>query len=220
MKLKFSLAYKLVFSALIFLGILHRAGLFSAAHQLHTLYSFTTISNACVLCLTLFAACKHRFFMGNITARFARLTYFCLMMILITGIVYHFVLLPQKIAENPAYQVFTFGNIMAHYIAPIGMLVDWLLFGQKGQLSKKDPLLLACIPLLYFVIATLYGYFGSAIPGKKTSYVYFFMDIEQLGILGVAAWVAAILIFVLLLAYLVYAFDCILAHKQNSQTSY
>ena len=202
MNRRLSVVYKFVLSALMILGIIHRAGIFSAALQLHTLYSFTTISNACVVAVTLFAILKYGFSLGDPSARFAQVYYLCLMMILITGLVYHFILLPQKLAENPSYQVFALGNIIAHYIAPVGMLLDWLLFHPKGQLSKKEPLVLVSIPLLYFMLASLYGYLGSTIPGKKTSYVYFFMDIDQLGLGGVIAWVSAILFFVLIITYL------------------
>ncbi len=211
MKTKASFIFELLFSALIFFGILDRAGFFSENLQLHTLYSFTTISNACVMTVALYAAFKYRFSLEKVSLRFARLQYFCLIMILITGLVYHFVLLPQKVAENPAYQVFTFGNIVAHYITPIGMLVDWLLFSKKGLLSKREPPLCVLVPLLYFALASLYGYYGPAIPGKGTSYIYFFLDYGKLGATGVLAWVAAILVFVLLLAYCMFAIDYFMA---------
>lgn len=213
MKGKVSFPFRLIFAALIFFGILDRAGIFGQSMQLHTLYSFTTISNACVMVVVLTAAFRYKLSFENPGSRFARLQYFCLVLILITGAVYHFVLLPQKVAENPAYQVFTFGNIVAHYIAPIGMLADWLLFGKKGLLRKRDPLLCPAAPLLYFVGASLYGYFGPTIPGKDTSYLYFFMDFGKLGVPGVMAWVTAVLAFVLLLAYSIYALDGILARR-------
>lgn len=213
MKAKISFIFKLVFSTLIFLGILDRAGIFTQSLQLHTLYSFTTISNACVIMVVLYDAFRCRFSFENLGSRFARLQYLCLIMILITGTVYHFVLFPQKVAENPAYQVFTFGNIVAHYIAPIGMLADWLLFGKKGLLSKREPLICVSVPFLYFIVASLYGYYGSTIPGKDTSYIYFFMDFGKLGVMGVIAWVFAILVFVLLLAYFLYTLDCIMARR-------
>lgn len=218
MKAKIAFTFKLIFSALIFLGILDRAGIFTQSLQLHTLYSFTTISNACVMIVVLYAAFRCRLSFENLDSRFARLQYLCLIMILITGTVHHFVLFPQKVAENPAYQVFTFGNIVAHYIAPIGMLADWLLFEQKGLLSKREPLICVSVPFLYFIFASMYGYYGSTIPGKDTSYIYFFMDFGKLGITGVIAWVSAILVFVLFLAYSVFAVDCIMARRTKEKS--
>lgn len=218
MKAKISFIFKLVFSALILLGILDRAGIFSQSLQLHTLYSFTTISNACVMIVVLYAAFRCRLSFEKLGSRFARLQYLCLILILITGTVYHFVLFPQKVAENPAYQVFTFGNIVAHYIAPMGMLADWLLFGKKGLLSKREPLICVSVPLLYFIFASVYGYYGSTIPGKDTSYIYFFIDFGKLGLTGVMAWVSVILVFVLLLAYSMYAVDYIMARRRKEKS--
>lgn len=214
MKAKLSLTYKLLFLTFIFLAILDRAGVFTQNLKLHTLYSFTTISNVCVMLVVLFSTFNYG---KNTGVRFARLNYLCLVIILITGVIYHFILLPQKVAENSAYQVFTFGNIIAHYIAPVGTLADWLLFSKKGLLSKREPLICLAIPTLYFIIASLYGYYGSTIPGKETSYVYFFMDIEKLGVLGVIAWISVILAFVLLLDYSIYALDCVLGRRNNSK---
>lgn len=218
MKVKISFIFKLVFSTLILLGILDRAGIFTQSLQLHTLYSFTTISNACVMIVVLYAAFRCKLSFDNLRSRFARLQYLCLIMILITGTVYHFVLFPQKVAENPAYEVFTFGNIVAHYIAPIGMLADWLLFGKKGLLSNREPIICVSVPLLYFIVASVYGYCGAAIPGKDTSYIYFFMDFGKLGVPGVIAWVSAILLFVLFLAYFIYAVDCVIARRTKEES--
>ena len=220
MRTKISFIFKLILSSLIFLGILDRAGIFTQSLQLHTLYSFTTISNACVMIVVLYAAFKCRLSFKNLGSRFAQLQYLCLIIILITGIVYHFVLFPQKVAENPVYQVFTFGNIVAHYIAPIGMLADWLLFGKKGLLSKREPIICVTVPFLYFIVASVYGYYGSTIPGKDTSYIYFFMDFGKLGVTGVIAWVSAILVFVLFLAYFMYAVDSIIARRVKKKNNY
>ena len=219
MKAKAALAYQLVFCGLILVGILDRAGIFTQNLQLHTLYSFTTISNACVLSIVLYAALCQGFCGKTLGPPFARLHYLCLVMILITGLVYHFVLLPQKLAENPAYQVLTLGNTIAHYIAPVGMLFNWWMFGQKGLLRRREPILCASVPLVYFVFASIYGYYGASIPGKGTAYVYFFMDIGKLGVAGVLAWVAALLLLVLLLAWSIYALDAALARRKNRQAA-
>lgn len=114
------------FAAMLLTGILDRTGLFSGELQLHTLYSFTTISDLFVLALTIiteYNAIQHPQYSRPMLAK---LRYIGLIMILITGLIYHFILLPQKIVENPDYQVFTYGNIMAHYIALLGLLFGYL----------------------------------------------------------------------------------------------
>lgn len=210
--------YEITLAIVIFAGILDRAGIFTQNLQLHTLYSFTTISNGCVMVIMLFAALVQMLPPVTAGSVLARVRFIGVIMILITGTVYHFILLPQKIIENPSYQVFSFGNIIAHYFAPIGVLADWLLFCKKGLVTKREPLICVLVSVLYFIITTLYGFYGSTIPGKETSYVYFFMDVGELGIVGVIKWVAVIFAAILLLVYSLYAIDRILAKRIKGRT--
>lgn len=206
--------WRIVFSVVILTAILDRAGIFSGVLQLQTLYSFTSISGAYILVITLITLLSTILFNGNVSERITKARAIGVMMIIITGLVYHFVLLPEKIAENPIYQVFTYGNIGAHYITPICMFMDWLLFDEKGKISKREPLICSVVPFAYFVIFSIYGYYGPTIPGKDTSYVYFFMDWENLGSVGVIKWAVFLLICILCLTYLVYFIDRTLAKKK------
>lgn len=209
-----SVLYKIVLSIAVLIAVLDRAGIFNVNKQLQTLYSFTTISNCYIIAIALITALKV-LTSGNISSILLRFRYIGVMMILITGVIYHFILLPQKIAENPNYQIFTYGNIVAHYIAPIITFLDWLLFDKKGSITKWEPLIFTSVPLAYFVFASIYGYYGSTIPGKETSYAYFFMDWDALGFTGVMGWVFAILGCILLLTYIVYFLDYLLAKKHQ-----
>jgi len=213
-KNRLSVIYKIFLSIIVLMAVIDRAGIFNADKQLQTLYSFTTISNCYIISAALISAFKIAT-SGQIGAALSRFRHLGVMMILITGLVYHLILLPQKILENPNYQIFTYGNIVAHYIAPMLTFFDWLLFDKKGGISKWEPLICTSIPLVYFLLASLYGYFGSAIPGKETSYVYFFMDWGELGFSGVLKWALTILGCILLLTYLVYFVDHWLAKAQR-----
>lgn len=211
-----SFLYKILFAIIILAGTLDRAGIFTARLQPQTLFSFTAISNIFIMTITLFTAIKYVLPRKDLGPILAKVRYVGVVLILITGIVYHFILLPAKIEANPSYPVFTFGNIAAHYIAPVGMLMDWLLFDKKGAVTKREPLLCAAAPLLYFIAAMLYGHYGSTIPGKETAYAYFFLDVGALGIVGVLKWAAAIFVFILLLAYSVYLIDFFLARRMKT----
>ena len=211
-KNRFSVIYKSILSIIVLIAVMDRAGIFSVDKQLQTLYSFTTISNCYIVAVALITAFKI-LTSKNINPALLRLRHIGVMMILITGLIYHLILLPQKITENPNYQIFTYGNIVAHYIAPIITFLDWLLFDKKGSISKWEPLICTSIPMVYFLLASIYGYYGSTIPNKETSYVYFFMDWGELGFTGVMKWVFAILGCILFLTYLVYLIDYLLAKK-------
>ena len=212
-KCVFSRLFKVLLAIVALSGILDRAGFFSGDWQLHTLYSFTSISNAYILGITIFALVRTP---KEFRPSLAALRYVGVVMILITGFVYHFALLPNKLAENPDYLIFTFGNIAAHYVVPAATLLDWLVFDRKGRVSKWLPAVCAGVPLLYFVGASLYGYLGSRIPGKDTAYPYFFMDWGELGAAGVLKWVSVILLVVLFLAYSVYAVDYLAGKRKTA----
>ena len=215
MKTKVSFYYKLIFSAVILISIIDRAGIFALTIKPYSFFSFTSLSNICVLAVTLYGAFAGRRSLDDITPRFARIQYLCLIMILITGIVYSFILLPEKLANNPDYKFFTIPNIVGHYVAPVGMLIDWLLFGKKGQLTKREPIICICVPLLYCVIAIIYGNIGPEIPGLNSSYVYFFMDPAVSGWSGVIIWTLAMLAGIVLLTLAFYVLDRKMAHKKN-----
>ena len=208
---KLSIAYKTIFVFLLLSGILARADLFSDSPQLHTLYSFTAISNCFILLVTL--ASIYRTALGSINMLLSRFRIIGLMMILATGLIYHFILLPQKTADDPLYQAITYGNIIAHYVSPTAMLLDWILFDPKGRISKWEPMIFSAIPFGYFVTASIYGFFGPVIEGKDTSFVYFFMDWNKLGLWGVLSWILPILSGILLLTYSLYFVDSVWGKK-------
>ncbi len=212
-KTKFSIAYKIVTAIVILTAIFHRAGLFGTELQLHTLYSFTTISNGIVFTLTLVTLFTTIYNKPS-SVNLLQLRAVGLMMILVTGLTYHYILLPQKIAENHSYNVFTYGNIIAHYIAPTATFFDWLLFDEKGKIKSHFPLICLLVPLIYFVVFSIYGFYGSTIPNKQTSYVYFFMDFGEIGLAGVMKWIFIMLGLILLLAYLIYFLDYIISKKK------
>ena len=210
-----SVLWRIIFSVIIITAILDRAGIFSDRSQLQTLFSFTSISGAYVLLITLIPLFNTILSNRNENRRISKARTIGVVVILITGLVYHFILLPEKIAENPDYQIFTYGNICAHYIIPGAMFLDWLLLDEKGKITKWEPLIYSAVPFVYFVIFSVYGYYGSAIPGKDTSYVYFFMDWGKLGVAGVVRWIFVLLIGMLCLTYFIYFIDHALAKRKE-----
>ena len=213
-KKKLLILWRIAFSFIILSAILVRAGIFNSFSQLQTLYSFTSVSGTYILLITLitiFNTNENRS-KGISTARSIGV-----MMILITGLIYHFILLPQKILENPNYEVFTYGNIVAHYITPLLMFMEWLLFDEKGKINKWEPLICSVIPCAYFIVFSIYGYYGTTISGKDTSYVYFFMDWGRLGATGVIKWSFFLLVGILCLTYFIYLIDYLMGKRKCSR---
>lgn len=212
----FSILFKALIILLSLTGILDRAGLFSGHPSGETLFSFTSLSNGGILIITLVALVKEASSRPDAGRRFPSVRAAGVMMMTSVMVIYHLVLLPQKLAENPAYQIFTYGNLAAHYLVPLATLADWLMFDKKGRVSRRMPLFFALVPVGYFVVASLYGFLGPQIPGKGTSYVYFFIDWERQGPAGVLRWVALILGAILALGYGVCLLDHLLGKRAPS----
>ena len=73
--------------------------------------------------------------------------------IILTGLVYHILLSPI----HHAVGVFIYPNVGLHYIAPIGMFLDWLLFEKKGQYRYRYALVWLVYPTLYALGSMLRG---------------------------------------------------------------
>ena len=81
---------------------------------------------------------------------------------------------------SPFYQptgFAAFSNIVLHYITPIAFIIDWVLTEIKVQYKWKYLPYWILYPLCYIIFAIIHGTFTG-------SYIYYFLDINALGIFG------------------------------------
>jgi hypothetical protein len=130
--------------------------------------------------------------------------------ITLTFLVYHFVLQPTMFQMSAGGYVLSPANALAHYVVPLMTIADWLLFDEKGQFKKTDPLKWTALPLAYFAFALIRAQFGS-FPGQESRFPYFFIDIDKYGWGQVALNVLFISIGYVLMDYLIYTIDWFLA---------
>ncbi|MGT2742204.1 Pr6Pr family membrane protein [Streptococcus plurextorum] len=102
------------------------------------------------------------------------------MAIMITCIIYHFMLAP--IAKPEDY--WNIRNFLVHYIAPIGMILDTLFLDNKKVYRWFDPFSWTIVPLAYFAFAIFNGMVMKLpIPGAVDSpYAYFFINVNKYGL--------------------------------------
>lgn len=196
-------------------GVSFSVGIIGDKLRLHMLYSFTNLSNLYILVITVLSIYQLNR-KENISSILYRGRILGLIIILLTGIVYHFILLPERMHENPNYQL-SIGNIITHYVAPVLMLLDWIIFDNKGKMKKADPAIIISFPLIYFILFSLYGYFGLQIPNRKSSYIYFFMDFHLLGVLGVVRWCILIILCLIILVYGIFFLDSYLGNRKYKE---
>jgi hypothetical protein len=110
----------------------------------------------------------------------------------ITGIVFALLLagLEQRLQVTVPWI-----NVVLHYVMPVVMLVDWLLFPPKFRFPFKQVLFWLVFPLLYLTYSLLRG----SLVGW---YPYPFLDVPQVGWLGVIVISFAIAIGAMALAWL------------------
>lgn len=93
---------------------------------------------------------------------------------------------------------YTVQNIMLHVLSPILVGLDWLLIGRSQErLTWWHPLAWLAYPLLYLIAILVY------LNSERGRFLYYFLDVDQLGVIGLARNVALLGIAFAALGYLV-----------------
>ncbi|NLA11133.1 MAG: Pr6Pr family membrane protein [Firmicutes bacterium] len=131
-----------------------------------------------------------------------------LLSIIITGLVFHTLLVPQ-FGELFGGGIDLSGHL-THTIAPVGFLLDWLLFERKGLMQPADLPFWTLYPLLYWLFSIWQG-------AETGFYPYFFMDVSTLGYGGALLWLAALSAFFLIIGLLLLGIDRLLARPAGQR---
>ncbi|WP_120494744.1 Pr6Pr family membrane protein [Microbacterium phyllosphaerae] len=190
-----ALIYRILALAVIITGVIRHSDVLTGAPNWTTLLFYTMVSN--LLCLVWVALLVVR--TGRDLGRrgpagtstpSARASGAVMMAITVTMLIYLVVLVPTRFADGDS-DIFSLTDNLIHIITPLLVIVDWLLFVPKGSFRWTDPLLWTLIPYAYLVWAFIYGAVGGEFtPGQK--YPYPFMDVDALGVGGVAQWIVAL----------------------------
>ena len=134
------------------------------------------------------------------------------MCIMLTFLVYHFMLAPSILPEK----FNRLENYIVHYIMPIGFIIDTLFFDIKNVYNKLSPVKWTLIPLIYFVFGLLNGLvFKIEFPDSVHSpFPYFFMNVNKLGWFNVLKISVIILVIYILIGYVLLGIKKKLGKKQ------
>lgn len=127
--------------------------------------------------------------------------------ITVTFLIYHFILRPEAFRMGNGGSFYSVLNMVQHYIVPVGVIFDWLLFCPKGRWHRYDPAAWLLAPLFYFVYILIRAPFAGNIGGTSSPYPYGFIDVQALGVGIVARNALLVTVAMLLLAYVVYFVD-------------
>ena len=122
------------------------------------------------------------------------------MSIMITCVIYHFMLAPLT------KDFYRLENFLCHYIVPLWFLVDTIIFDKSRQYKWFDPIVWTVLPLLYMGFAILNGFvLKMDVPNAKDSpFPYFFLNANKYGWGFVFRWAAIIFVSYMVSGYLFY----------------
>jgi hypothetical protein len=192
-----ALVYRLLALAVILTGVIRHANLLTGDPSWTTVLFYTMVSNLLCLAWVLFLIVRTirdlrqsgPFGTSTPSARGSGAVMFA---ITVTMLIYLIVLVPTRFADGDA-EIFSLTDNLIHIITPVLVIVDWLLFVPKGSFRWVDPLLWTLVPYAYLTWAFAYGALGGEFtPGQ--AYPYPFMDVDALGLGGVAQWIIALTI--------------------------
>lgn len=200
-----SLVYRSIFITFSFIGIFLSSRILEGVFNTHLFVYYTHLSNILCFVVMLIVLIKNFKHVNNNETTghneaIKRVKGAATIAILITGVVYHFLLGDPSEAD-----FFTLDNIIVHYIVPFMFVLDWILFDKKKSYSVIDPVSWLAVPGVYFVYALIRG----AIVGTSNSlqYAYFFIDVNIYGYGGVMIWAIALAAAFLIVGYLMWLID-------------
>ena len=132
------------------------------------------------------------------------------MSIMITCVIYHFMLAPLT------KDFYRLENFLCHYIVPLWFLVDTIIFDKSRQYKCFDPIVWTVLPLLYMGFAILNGFvLKMDVPNAKDSpFPYFFLNANKHGWGFVFRWAAIIFVAYMVSGYLFYLVKSIKKSKK------
>lgn len=119
------------------------------------------------------------------------------MAILLTGLVYHF-MLASRVRDFHRVE-----NYIVHYFVPISAFIDYV-FTKGLNVHWKNPFQWVTIPLIYLLFSLVNGLVMKIpVPNSPDSpFPYFFLNVNTLGVQSVFIYVAVICVAYILMGYL------------------
>lgn len=179
----------------------HEPGMAGALTRVIDLFGYFTIWSNALVAITitmLFINPKRD------DKRFKWLRNTSLLMILMTGILYHLLIAPT--ANPESWNIYT--NAFQHYITPIVTVLVWLLVGPRKWFDFKMTVSVFAIPTAYLI----YTFARGAIIDR---YPYGFFDVIEYGYLSVGTTLIMIYVAGYVLALLFLVLDKALSRKAN-----
>lgn len=178
----------------------HAPGMAGALTRFIDLFGYFTIWSNALVAITI--TMLYLNFNRN-DQRFRWLRSTSILMITMTGILYHLLIAPT--ADPQSWNVYT--NAFQHYITPVITVLVWLLIGPRNFFDFKMTISVFAIPTAYLA----YTFSRGAIIDR---YPYGFFDVIEYGYFSVATTLVLIYVAGYVLALLFFGLDKALSKKK------
>lgn len=178
----------------------HPAGAAGAVGRLTDSFSYFTIWSNLIVVGVMFALYRNP---NRDSYIFRVLRLDSLLMITITGVVYHILIRPYF----PPISWNVYSDIFLHTITPLLTVLVWLLLGPRGWINVKIVFYSLVIPIIWLIYSMLRGVVISKYP-------YDFLDVITLGYLTVGITIVILLFIGLLVAMFYLLIDKLLSIKK------
>ena len=128
--------------------------------------------------------------------------------IMLTFLVFNFLLAGRP--DRELQSNWRVSSICLHVILPIMYIFDWLLFYEHKKIRWFYPLVSVAFPMLYIIFIYTRAFIVNFNPEVPYLYPYFFLNLDNLGVAGVAKWVAILFAGFIVLGYIFYGIDKII----------
>jgi hypothetical protein len=177
-----SVIYKIIGAILVAYGI--AINLVGSTNALELMSYFTMISNLMVVAVLSLGTLVLLKVVKIDVSLFRKIKGATIVATILMMVVYNFILIPFMRINIPSYQIYSIKDIFIHFLSPIIILADYLLFDEKGLFEYRDAFSFMYYLLIYFVYLIIYELLGGRfiVSGVETIYPYFFLNIEVQGI--------------------------------------
>lgn len=193
--IKASFIYKSIYLVIGFIGLFLATELLTGSFNRGFFVYYTNISNliAYALMITLWLS-DYKTFKGIPTNfKYQNVRFVITILILVTLIIYNTLL--GDIFDPGYWRV---RNVIMHLVGPLLVVGDFLLFSKPNSIGWKAILYSLVLPYTYVIVTLVIGLFTH-------SYPYFFLDVNDIGYIGVLGWVSVLTFgFIILSSILVY----------------
>ena len=206
------LMFQTAFCTLGILGIIASFGTFNYTFRSDFYVHFTNLSNyLCIgiMFIELIETVKKK--EDSYTTKLPLLKFIGLTAILLTFFIFNFILAGDR---EPALN-FYINSVLFHIILPIMYLIDWILFYEHKKIKWYYPLVSVSFPVIYAIFIFIRAWILDFNPEAPYIYPYFFLNLDELGVVGVVKWIGILSVVFVIIGYIMFIIDKVL--KKNKK---